>query len=87
MSGSMLPIEWTNQHGCGAENNKLDCDVVLQIMFDDSSNRIDSLRDGVNTDTQEFNPNQKRVRTDRGLQEPFEYYRTAFFTERNKGDF
>ncbi len=28
--GSMLPIEWTNQHSCGQENN--DCDIVLQYM-------------------------------------------------------
>lgn len=29
-TGSLLSIEWTNQHSCGMENN--DCDIVLQYM-------------------------------------------------------
>lgn len=28
--GSVLPIEWTNQHGCGEGNDKLRCEIILQ---------------------------------------------------------
>ena len=27
--GSYLPIEWTNQHGCG-QNSKANCEIVIQ---------------------------------------------------------
>ena len=40
-SGSVLPIEWTNQHSCGDPNNK--CDVILQYMCDEN------VRDGAST--------------------------------------
>lgn len=39
--GSILPIEWTNQHSCADQNNH--CDVILQYMCDDR------LRDGSST--------------------------------------
>lgn len=39
--GSILPIEWTNQHSCADPNNH--CEVVLQYMCDDR------LRDGSST--------------------------------------
>jgi hypothetical protein len=28
--GSVLPVEWTAQHGCGTKNSKVDCTIVLQ---------------------------------------------------------
>ena len=39
--GSILSIEWTNQHSCGDQNNY--CDQILQYMCDDR------LRDGATT--------------------------------------
>ena len=33
--GSMLPIEWTNQHGCGG-NSKISCEIVLQYACEDT---------------------------------------------------
>jgi hypothetical protein len=49
--GSQLTIEWTNQHGCGA-NPKLQCNIVLQYMCG-TSNDGDylNIRDGSTTDT------------------------------------
>ncbi|CAM9102097.1 unnamed protein product, partial [Ectocarpus fasciculatus] len=34
-SGSVLPIEWTNQHGCGY-NSKVECEIVLQYACEDT---------------------------------------------------
>lgn len=34
-SGSVLPIEWTNQHGCGG-NSKVSCEIVLQYACEDT---------------------------------------------------
>jgi hypothetical protein len=34
--GSYLPIEWTNQHGCG-RNSKANCEIVLQYMCEDTA--------------------------------------------------
>lgn len=34
-SGSVLPIEWTNQHGCGY-NAKVECEMVLQYACEDT---------------------------------------------------
>ena len=34
--GSYLPIEWTNQHGCG-QNSKTNCEIVLQYMCEDTA--------------------------------------------------
>jgi len=34
--GSILAIEWTNQHGCGT-NSKVNCEVVLQYMCSDTA--------------------------------------------------
>jgi hypothetical protein len=33
--GSILPIEWTNQHGCGG-NSKISCEIVLQYACEDT---------------------------------------------------
>lgn len=33
--GSILPIEWTNQHGCGS-NSKVSCEIVLQYACEDT---------------------------------------------------
>jgi hypothetical protein len=34
-AGSVLPIEWTNQHGCGG-NSKVSCEIVLQYACEDT---------------------------------------------------
>jgi hypothetical protein len=34
-SGSVLPIEWTNQHGCGG-NSKVSCEMILQYACEDT---------------------------------------------------
>lgn len=34
-SGSVLPIEWTSQHGCGG-NSKVNCEIVLQYACEDT---------------------------------------------------
>ena len=34
-SGSILPIEWTAQHGCGT-NSKVSCEIVLQYACEDT---------------------------------------------------
>ena len=34
-SNSILPIEWTNQHGCGS-NSKVSCEIILQYACEDT---------------------------------------------------
>lgn len=34
-SGSVLPLEWTNQHGCGG-NSKVVCEIVIQYACEDT---------------------------------------------------
>lgn len=34
-SGSILPIEWTSQHGCGG-NSEVSCELVLQYACEDT---------------------------------------------------
>ena len=34
--GSILPIEWTNQHGCGP-NSKVNCEIIIQYMCEDTA--------------------------------------------------
>jgi hypothetical protein len=49
--GSQLTIEWTNQHGCGA-NPKLYCNMVFQYMCTSTSDSpYVSIRDGETTNT------------------------------------
>jgi len=45
LEGSYIPIEWTNQHGCGP-NGKLDCDIIIQYMCEDTADPTQALRDG-----------------------------------------
>jgi len=42
-SGSLLPIEWTNQHGCGA-NSKVDCEIVIQYACEDTLDPLGTFR-------------------------------------------
>ena len=34
-SGSILPIEWTDQHGCGG-NSKVSCEIIIQYACEDT---------------------------------------------------
>jgi hypothetical protein len=45
--GSVLPIEWTNQHGCG-DNSKLHCDIILQYACEDTLDPLGKFRSGAN---------------------------------------
>jgi hypothetical protein len=36
---SYLPIEWTNQHGCG-RNSKANCEIVVQYMCEDTADPL-----------------------------------------------
>ncbi|XP_059178656.1 protein DD3-3-like [Physella acuta] len=100
---SYLTIEWTNQHGCGGNDNtspnKQNCVLLLQYMCEDEpdSPTVDSMRNGVTTNTQDFTKptkttlgserKTKDVKTDRGLHEPWDWYNKCYIRERNKGLF
>lgn len=60
-SQSILNIEWTEQHGCGSDDqdnsSKQNCALILQYMCesgDQDGNNLDRIRDGLNTRSQEF---------------------------------
>ncbi|XP_071484250.1 protein DD3-3-like [Diadema antillarum] len=70
-AGSVLPIEWTNQHSCGDPNSH--CELVIQYMCGEW------VRDGTTTTTIPENPNQcynYDCNTDirYGMNENFDYY-------------
>src|SRR3989338_11685954 len=50
--GSILPIEWTNQHSCGVNNPNCLCTIVLQYACHSQ------LRDGIVTTTIPDDPTQ-----------------------------
>jgi hypothetical protein len=50
--GSILSVEWTNQHSCGNDNSK--CQLIMQYMCSDDSEGADEtliIRDGLTTTT------------------------------------
>jgi len=82
--GSVLPIQWTNQHSCADPNNN--CEIVIQYMC---SNLI---RDGVYTNTIPDNYHAcinkdcaKDLRF--GMHEDYKYYENCKDRMRNKGLF
>ncbi|CAG5125431.1 unnamed protein product [Candidula unifasciata] len=99
---SFLTIEWTNQHGCGGDQNnqqKQNCALILQYMCQDDtqSPTADTLRNGVTTDTQGYTkPNNNNIAADRkttdvndkrGYHESWDWYNKCYLRERNKGLF
>ena len=102
-----MNLEWTDQHGCGGNEDtdptKQNCVLVLQYLCQPktafSENSPDRLRDGLNTQTQDYTrladdtlqANQARkqndVKLDRVLQESWEYYDNCANRNRNKGLF
>eukprot|EP00948_MAST-09A_sp_MAST-9A-sp1_P002214 g2214.t1 len=90
-AGSLLQIEWTVQHGCGARNDVNTCDMILQYMCDDTA---PGLRDGSNRNTiggnsnaERQNPNTDKFGLEYGQHETYEYYHDCQSRERNKGLF
>jgi hypothetical protein len=88
--GSLLSVEWTNQHGCG-QNPKMYCNLVVQYMCSNSDAEPTALvRDGTTTDTI---PNDATGPTALdangelkfGMHEPREFYTACQTRERNKG--
>ena len=59
---SSLKVEWTNQHGCGGNEddnpNKLNCHIVLQFMNEpvasSAANSRFSMKDGTTTQRQNY---------------------------------
>jgi len=107
---SVLPIEWTNQHGCGGNDDdnphKLNCNLVIQMMCQeddgDDSTDFGEMRDGINTQTNDFtavqnnkdetyqefkNRRAQNEKKDRGVNENYEWYDKCNERERNKGLF
>lgn len=68
---SFLELEWTNQHGCGGNEDtspqKQNCHMILQYMCQDDVNMptgtADTLRNGQKTDTQAYNRPQSLTET------------------------
>ncbi|XP_060076266.1 protein DD3-3-like [Ylistrum balloti] len=103
---SFLSVEWTNQHGCGGNEDtnpqKQNCHLVLQYMCQDDvdspTGTDDTLRNGAQTNTQEYQPpnnldetmrqknNRKNqnVKSSRVIQEPWEWYDYCYIRQRNK---
>jgi len=82
--GERIPLEWTNQHGCG--NDYTECDIVVQYMCSDN------LRDGVTTRTipdQPSNCLNYDCNTDvrYGMHEDYDYYMNCKYRFRNNGLF
>jgi len=88
-SGSVLPIQWTNQHQCGGD--KTQCQVVIQTMcekwVDNTNNELAGLRDGIpntNTDTATETITAATVNDPRyGRHEPLDFYNKCSQRQRN----
>ncbi|XP_029634270.1 protein DD3-3 [Octopus sinensis] len=104
---TFLKLEWVNQHGCGVDDekdpNKKRCNIILQYMCQkmNPDDKLDVLRDGVNTNKQNFNEKNvnpktrkeshkikgKAVKADSGLHETWDWYHKCYQRERNNGLF
>jgi len=91
LEGSILPVEWTNQHGCGG-NEQTDprggnCNMVMQYMCDrddtDPAMAV-TMRDGTTTNTvQENDDTSPDITT--GIHESAQYYRECKTRAQNYG--
>jgi len=90
----MLPIEWTNQHGCGGTEGDdpagRNCNMVAQYMCDTTDTVTDpvmqvAIRDGTSTNQvgTDGSPNDQS----RGVHESAAYYAYCTTRTRNKGLF
>lgn len=86
-SGSVMPIQWTAQHGSGIEN--VESDIIIQYMCVPQNSNL--LRDGDSgANGQEINRNNLDNEINNmniGMHESVEYYRECISRERNKGLF
>jgi len=87
--GSLLQVEWTNQHGCGVGHPNMDCEIILQYMCDPS------IRDGTVTDTitaatvntMDTDPTTGNQVYKYGMHEPLGWYQKCASRLRNVGLF
>jgi len=88
--GSLLSIEWTNQHGCG-QNPKLYCNMVIQYMCGSKDDGpMTRIRDGTTTDTitdAATGPTDTDANGELkfGMHESYQYYQDCKTRERNMG--
>jgi len=89
-----MPIEWTNQHGCGGNEdgdpNTLNCNMVVQYTCDSAATVLDTtmmikLRDG--TTTTQVGTDGSPGDQSRGVHESAAYYSYCSNRLRNKGLF
>lgn len=90
-TGSILSVEWTNQHGCGSD--ELACNLVIQYMCsDDNGDAAQVIRDGTTTttipdDANTYNAKEATGEYTYGLHEPYQYWKDCQSRSRNKGLF
>ena len=80
--GSLLNIEWTNQHGCGDAQKNVKCELIMQYMCEDTS---PGLRDGTQYQTTVPVTLQGAADPQYGVHEPLSWYTGCQDRERNKG--
>jgi len=90
-ASSRLSIEWTAQHGCGA-NPRMYCNMVIQYMCEDKdADAFHKIRDGTTTDTIPDDSNGPTAMDGNdyefGMHEPYEWYQACKSRNRNKGLF
>jgi hypothetical protein len=90
---SLLSVEWTTQHGCGA-NPKLVCNIVIQYMCTaNDADLLTRVRDGATTNTipDDLNAAQQLeadgVTPTYGMHESYQYYQDCKTRDRNMGLF
>lgn len=91
--GSLLQIEWTVQHGCGADHPNVDCNMVLQYMcgpwIRDGTEQGTPNTIGTNNGdgTVSYNTGDTLTSGARGQQEPLTWYNACATRRRNAGLF
>jgi hypothetical protein len=91
--GSLLSVEWTNQHECGSTSDKTNCDIILQYMCaPQNSDESVGVRDGTSEEQIRNNAGTYNLQDAAGgylygMHEDFAYYQRCSQRERNKGLF
>jgi len=68
--GSVLPVEWTNQHGCG-QNSKVNCEIVIQYACEDTLDpQIDNFWPWTDTKNNAANVGDQAFRSGNNLAAP-----------------